>query len=116
MVGALHGHQEFADGLGGEDVVLSLSEGFHGSLNKEELLLEIVEAYACINLVPVVDFLFIWNVWVWVALHPLQATTDTLVEQDVEQFLEEEAITEIACDVLDNPPTSESEDLVQEDT
>lgn len=111
-MGSLHSNEQFSDSLSSELSRLALSECEHCALDEVELLLEIVEADACIDLVPVQHFRLIRNLRVWSVVHALQAAVDILVVQDVEHLLEQETIAEVHGEVLDLPTATHCKDLI----
>jgi len=64
-------------------------------LNKVKLLLEVIEAYPSIDFVPVSHLHFVWDSRTGSILHSFKAAVDGFIVEDVEEFLEEEAITEV---------------------
>ena len=116
MMGSLHRDQELSDCLGGELAGLAFGEGKHGTLHEVELLLEVVEANACVDLVPVQHLRLVGYLRVGSVIDTLQAAIDILVVENVEQLLEKESVTEVHRQILDFPSTSHREDLVQQDS
>lgn len=115
MMGALHGNEELTDGLGCQLAGLAFGEGEHGSLHEVELLLEVIEADACVDLVPVQNLSLIGYLGIGPVCNSLEATIHILIVQDIEKLLEEEPVAEVHGEVLDLPATAHGEDFVQED-
>ena len=112
----LHSNEQLTDCLSCQLSVFALGQSGHGALNEIELLLEVVEADSSINLIPISNLLFKGKSWVWAILVAFKAAVNLLIIEDVEQFLEQEAATEVLSQIFNLPASSHGENSVQKDS
>ena len=84
MVCSLHCNQELSDGLGGQFAGLALSKGKHCTLYEVKLLLEVIEANASINFVPVENLGLIRHFDAWPITNALEAAVDIFIIENIE--------------------------------
>jgi len=113
-MGALHSNKQFSNGLSSQHIVLSFTKRLHSSLDKEELLLEIIEADTGVDFVPVCDSSFQWELWVWLIFNTLETAINSFIIKNVKQLLEEETVTEVLGELVDFPTSSECKDTIQQ--
>ena len=88
MVRALHSNEQFSNSLGREFAGFAFGQGKHRALHEVELLLEVVEADACIDFVPVEDLRLVGYLGVGTVIDSFEAAINILVVENVEQLLE----------------------------
>jgi len=110
----LHGNKQLTDSLRGKDTILALAKRAHGSLDKKELLLEVVETDAGVYLVPVCDLSLDWQLGVRSILNTFKTAVYPFIVQDVKQLLEQKAVAEVHSNVFDLPASSQCENPVEE--
>jgi hypothetical protein len=84
MMGSLHRDQKLTDSLRGQLVTFPLSKRKHGSLDKVELLLKVIEADSSVDFVPVQHFGFVWQFRIRFIFHSFEAAVNFLIIKDVE--------------------------------